>query len=101
MYKRQGCGRAAIPSPNIWDHPAIYEIENRAVDPDGLLLAAMQRIHPLAGADVLDLGCGSGFHLPVFAALVGPSGSVTGVEPHPPLVAAAQSRVQSLSLIHI
>ena len=91
-----GYGRAAIPSPNIWDHPAIYEIENRAVDPDGLLLAAMQRIHPLAGADVLDLGCGSGFHLPVFAALVGPSGSVTGVEPHPPLVAAAQSRVQSL-----
>lgn len=106
---REGCAaaalaaRAAIPSPNIWEHPEAYEIENRAVDPDGLLLEAMQRIHPLAGADVLDLGCGSGFHLPVFAELVGAggcgrgsstgAGSVTGVEPHPPLVAAARRRV--------
>lgn len=95
----RSASEAAIPSPNIWDHPDVYEIENRAVDPDGLLLAAMQRIHPLAGADVLDLGCGSGFHLPVFAALVGADdvgGSVIGVEPHPPLVAAARRRLEGL-----
>lgn len=84
--------RAAIPSPNIWDHPQVYEIENRGVDPDGLLVAAMQRIHPLAGAHVLDLGCGTGFHLPLFAELVGVGGRVTGVEPHPPLVAASRER---------
>lgn len=89
--------RAAIPSPNIWDHPDVYEIENRAVDPDGLLLAAMQRIHPLTGADLLDLGCGTGYHLPIFARLVGRTGSVTGVEPHPPLVAAARRRIERLA----
>lgn len=89
-------GADAIPSPNIWDHPGVYEIENRAVDPDGLLLSAMQRLHPLDGADLLDLGCGSGFHLPLFAGLVGPSGGVTGVEPHPPLVEAARRRVASM-----
>ena len=26
----------AVPSPNIWHHPETYEVENRAVDPDGL-----------------------------------------------------------------
>lgn len=88
--------RAAIPSPNIWDHPAVYEIENRAVDPDGLLLAAMQRIHPLAGAEVLDIGCGTGFHLPIFARLAGPGGGVVGVEPHPPLAAAARRRLAAI-----
>ncbi|MBW3084800.1 2-methoxy-6-polyprenyl-1,4-benzoquinol methylase, mitochondrial [Austwickia sp. TVS 96-490-7B] len=83
----------AIPSPNIWEHPEIYEIENQAVDPDGLILAAIQRLHPLAGQDVLDLGCGTGYHLPIFANLVGTHGSVTGVEPHPPLIAAARRRL--------
>lgn len=85
--------RGVLPSPNIWHHPEVYEIENRAVDPDGLLLAAMQRIHPLAGADLLDLGCGTGFHLPMLAREVGPDGSVTGVEPHPPLLSAAHRRI--------
>lgn len=95
LARARAASAAAIPSPNIWDHPEVYEIENRAVDPDGLLLAAMQRIHPLAGVDLLDLGCGTGYHLPVFAGLVGLGGSVTGVEPHPPLVAAAVRRVGS------
>ena len=26
-----------IPSPNIWHHPKVYEVENRAVDPDGVI----------------------------------------------------------------
>ncbi len=83
----------ATPSPNIWYHPDVYEIENRAADPDGLLVAAMTRRADFSGADVLDIGCGSGFHLPLFAELVGARGSITGVEPHPGLVAAARDRV--------
>ena len=31
----------AVPSPNIWRHPQVYEIENRAVDPDGAIEATM------------------------------------------------------------
>ena len=43
---------------------------------------------------VLDLGCGSGFHLPRFAST---ASSVIGVDPHPDLVALAQRRTRSLS----
>src|SRR5665647_1007136 len=56
-----------IPSPNIWNHPDVYEIENLGVDPDGLIEATMAGIHDWSGRRVLDLGCGSGFHLPSFA----------------------------------
>jgi SAM-dependent methyltransferase len=88
-------GRAAapdplIPSPNIWNWPEIYEQENAAQDPDGVLWAALREAAPWAGADVLDIGCGDGFHLPVFAA---EAASVTGLEPYPPLVERARRRV--------
>jgi SAM-dependent methyltransferase len=49
-----------IPSPNIWHHPKVYEIENRAVDPDGVIEPAMRAIRDWAGATVLDIGCGDG-----------------------------------------
>ena len=29
----------ATPSPNIWHHPATYEIENHAADPFGRIIA--------------------------------------------------------------
>ncbi len=79
-----------IPSPNIWNWPEIYEQENAAQDPDGVLWAALREAAPWAGADVLDVGCGDGFHLPVFAA---EAASVTGLEPYPPLVERARRRV--------
>jgi hypothetical protein len=60
-------GNSAIPSPNIWHHEDTYEIENRGVDPDGVLWDAMRAVRSFDGADVLDIGCGSGFHLPHFA----------------------------------
>jgi ubiquinone/menaquinone biosynthesis C-methylase UbiE len=78
-----------IPSPNIWRTPELYELENRSVDPDGRLEAAMRQVADWAGVDVLDVGCGSGFHLPRFART---ARSVVGVEPHPPLVALARRR---------
>ena len=80
-------------SPNIWHHTATYETENRAVDPDGRLESAICAVADWTGRDVLDLGCGTGFHLPRFAAT---AGSVTGVEPHPDLVALARRRTRRL-----
>ena len=87
-----------MPSPNIWGHPATYETENRAFDPDGLVEAAMDRIAPWAGRDVLDLGCGTGYHLPRFART---ARSVTGVEPHPDLVALARRRTRRLPSVRV
>lgn len=83
----------AVPSPNIWNAPQTYELENRAVDPDGVLAAAMRRIRPWDGGTVLDVGCGTGFHLPMFA---GDAARVIGVEPHTGLATAARRRVRDL-----
>jgi SAM-dependent methyltransferase len=79
-----------IPSPNIWNWPDIYEAENRAQDVEGAIWSALREVVPWAGADVLDVGCGDGFHVPVFAA---EAASVVGVEPHTPLVARARARL--------
>jgi SAM-dependent methyltransferase len=87
-----------VRSPNIWEHTATYELENRAVDPDGRLWAAMASVASWEGRDVLDLGCGTGYHLPAFAAT---AGTVTGVEPHPDLVALARRRVRRLADVSV
>lgn len=88
-----GTAPGAVPSPNIWHHTATYEIENRAVDRTGRLTALMRDLGDWAGRDVLDVGCGTGFHLPMFA---GSAASVTGVEPHPDLLAVAVRRCRAL-----
>ncbi|HWJ10867.1 MAG TPA: class I SAM-dependent methyltransferase [Nocardioides sp.] len=82
----------AVPSPNIWNSPQVYELENRAVDPDGVLDAAMRAIRPWTGATVLDLGCGTGFHLPRFAER---AARVVGVEPHPGLCRLTARRLRA------
>ena len=81
----------AVPSPNIWDHPAIYELENRAADPDGVIEAAMGEVASWTGRTFLDLGCGSGYHLPRWAET---ASRVIGVEPHPDLAALARRRTR-------
>jgi SAM-dependent methyltransferase len=86
------------PSPNIWHHPATYEIENRAVDPDGRLWSALRERADWTGQDVLDVGSGTGFHLPRFAST---AATVTGVEPHPDLVALARRRTRVLSNVTV
>lgn len=88
----------AVPSPNIWHHTATYELENRAVDPDGLIETAMLGIANWAGRTVLDVGCGTGFHLPRFAAT---AASVVGVEPHPDLLALARRRSRRLGNVAV
>ncbi|QCQ90645.1 class I SAM-dependent methyltransferase [Rhodococcus sp. SGAir0479] len=90
--------RGPIPSPNIWHWPDIYEVENRAQDVDGVIFDALAEVADWGGRDVVDVGCGAGFHLPRFAAR---ARSVVGVEPHPPLVAAARSRVAGLASVSV
>jgi SAM-dependent methyltransferase len=87
-----------IPSPNIWNSPGVYELENRGVDPDGLIEAGMREIRDWTGADVLDVGCGSGYHLPMFAR---DARHVVGVEPHPPLVTLARRRTRALAGVEV
>jgi SAM-dependent methyltransferase len=90
--------KGAVPSPNIWHHPATYELENRAADPDGRLWSAMATVVDWTARDVLDLGCGSGFHLPRFAET---ARSVVGVEPHPDLVSLAGRRTRRLANVEV
>ncbi|MDC5696379.1 class I SAM-dependent methyltransferase [Intrasporangium calvum] len=82
-----------IPSPNIWDTPDVYEVENRGVDRDDVIGTAMREVLDWADRDVIDIGCGTGYHLPMFAAT---ARSVLGIEPHPPLAVLAAQRVSDL-----
>ena len=89
---------SVIPSPNIWESPEVYELENLGVDRAGVIETAMREVHDWAGRDVLDIGCGTGFHLPRFAAT---ARTVVGVEPHPPLVVRARRRVAALPSVRV
>ncbi|QQQ80460.1 class I SAM-dependent methyltransferase [Saccharothrix sp. 6-C] len=76
-------------APNIADHPDLYERENEAIDPAGLLWRALRDQADWAGRTVLDLGCGTGFWLPRYAV---DAAAVIGVEPDPDLVVRARER---------
>jgi SAM-dependent methyltransferase len=91
-------GSSVRRSPNIWDSPAVYEIENGAVDRAGLIETTIRGLADWSGRDVLDVGCGTGFHLPRFAT---DARTVTGVEPHPPLAAIARRRVRRLPSVTV
>lgn len=81
----------ARPSPNIWRSPRVYEALNRAADPEGLVTAALDEV--IDGTIVsaaVDVGCGTGYHLPMLAQR---AETVVGVEPHPALAEAAGRRV--------
>jgi ubiquinone/menaquinone biosynthesis C-methylase UbiE len=79
-----------IRSPNIWHAPEVYELENLASDRAGVVDTALEALHPLEGAHLVDVGCGTGFHLPRLAAR---GAHVVGVEPHLPLVRRARERL--------
>jgi len=88
----------ARPSPNIWNNPSTYELENRAVDPDGRIEQSMAAVRGWDGATVLDIGCGTGFHLPRFAAR---AARVVGVEPHASLASTARLRCRGLRGVEV
>ena len=76
-------------SGNQGGDPALYEIENRALDRPGHVLEAMRSLAPWAGRTLVDLGCGSGYWLPGYA---DSAATVIGIEPDPSLVPLAVAR---------
>ena len=86
------------PSPNIWNTPGLYELENLAADPHGRIPAAMREIGDWRGRTMLDIGCGTGFHLPTWAAS---AQRVIGVEPHAPLRSLARRRTKKLANVSV
>ena len=82
-------------SPNIQRGPEIYEIENEAADPDGLVERAMAAVAPWTGTVVLDLGAGTGFHIARFHDL---ARHVIAVEPHDASRLRAMERAARLGL---
>lgn len=86
-----------VRAPNQAGDPALYEKENAAIDPDGVLGAAVWATAPWDDRDVLDLGCGSGYWLPAYTER---ARSVTGVEPDPTLLPLAGSRDPAARVLH-
>ena len=84
-------------APNQGGNIELYEVENRALDPDGHLLAAMRARAPWAGRTLLDLGCGSGYWLAGYA---GEAAEVIGVEPDPRLLPLAAGRDPRARVLH-
>jgi ubiquinone/menaquinone biosynthesis C-methylase UbiE len=58
----------------------------------------MQELGDWTARDVLDVGCGTGFHLPLFAAT---ARTVVGVEPHADLAALARRRTRALDNVSV
>jgi SAM-dependent methyltransferase len=77
------------PAPNQGSRPDLYELENQAIDPSGVLSDAMRACAPWRGRTLVDLGCGSGFWLPGYAS---EASRVIGVEPDPGLLRLAAER---------
>jgi SAM-dependent methyltransferase len=96
--RNHGAPPGTVPSPNIWQHPATYELENSAVDRAGLIERAIREQASWSGRVVLDLGCGSGFHLGRFA---DEADRVYGVEPHPGLLRLAARRTRKLDNVTV
>ncbi|HET6823493.1 MAG TPA: class I SAM-dependent methyltransferase [Anaerolineales bacterium] len=85
------------PSPNIQTSPDVYEVENRAADPDQRIEQAMQAIAAWDGKVVLDLGAGTGFHIPRFQQ----AAHVFAVEPHDESRLLAMQRISALGLLNV
>ncbi|MCC9205053.1 class I SAM-dependent methyltransferase [Arthrobacter sp. zg-Y769] len=86
-----------FPAWNQGAHPELYEVENEALDREGVVWAELVRLAPWAGRTLLDLGCGTGFWLPRYAEL---ARAVVGVEPDPELLAAARARPGGAEVLH-
>ena len=85
------------PAPNQGGNIELYEVENRALDPDGHILNAMRARAPWAGRTLLDLGCGSGYWLGGYA---DEAAEVIGVEPDPRLLPLAADRDPRVRVLH-
>lgn len=85
-----------VPAANQGADPGVYEIENAALDREGVLWAALQDAAPWAGRTLLDLGAGTGFWLPRYA----DAAEVVAVEPDVRLLDAARARPGGAHVLH-
>lgn len=85
------------PSPNIQTAPDLYEMENHAADPNQHIERTMQSIADWTGKTVLDLGAGTGFHIPRFHE----AEHVFAVEPHDDSRLLAIRRIADLGLRNV
>lgn len=79
----------AILPPWTEGDSALHERLGRAIDPDRRVLAALERITPLSGRRVADVGTGIG-HYPML--LARRTGRTYGIESDPDLLVAARRR---------
>jgi ubiquinone/menaquinone biosynthesis C-methylase UbiE len=86
------------PAPNIRDAPELYELENRALDPDGRVLAEMRAAADWRGRRIVDLGCGTGYWLAVYAR---DAALVVGIEPDADLLDVAISRTREIRNVQV
>jgi ubiquinone/menaquinone biosynthesis C-methylase UbiE len=83
----------------IWDGPELAQLYDRISDlqfEGGKKLAAMTGVKK--DDAVLDVGCGTGRLAVHLADIVGPSGSVTGLDPSPPRVSLAEEKLKGQGL---
>lgn len=102
MTQDQRAARSSFPdwrfAPNIGGSPDVYEIENQALDRGGHVLDAMRALAPWAGRTLVDLGCGTGFWLPRYAA---EAAEVVGIEPDSALLTRAEQRIRHLPSVRV
>jgi ubiquinone/menaquinone biosynthesis C-methylase UbiE len=80
------------------DDPETYELENLIADPDCLIEAHMERIVPMVGKIVLDVGAGSGFHTARFARS---AAQIYAVEPAEKMCRQFEERFQKRSCANV
>jgi SAM-dependent methyltransferase len=82
-------------SPNISGDWRLYEVENRAADPDRVIERAMHAIAPWDGKVMMDVGAGTGYHIEGFHR---DAAHVIAVEPDPDLRIELMQRLAELRL---
>lgn len=85
-----------IPAANQGADPELYELENQALDPDGVLWEQLEQAAPWEGRTLVDLGCGSGFWLPKYHS----AHQLIGVEPDESLLPLARARASQAEVLH-
>lgn len=98
MSRTAGRVAGAIPSPNVWNDPETYDVMLRAADRDPAVATELERLVPLAGRRVVEVGVGTGLGIPWVASR---ADHVLALEPHPGLCSLAARRTADLGNVTV